>query len=66
MSDTLIDKLKACGMKPHILEQFNALDWKDLEELECDGSLLFPAKLQRLKKSGEFESIDVKVRVPSD
>lgn len=50
----------------HVAAQLMGRSWKDCEVAEHAGYLLFPEKIHKRTKGGEFESVDVMLRVPRD
>ena len=50
--------------KAHLLEQLTTKKWEELEVLEHYGYLLFPETLYKRGKGGEFDKLEIMMRVP--
>lgn len=63
---SLSDRFKLPDSPPHVVEQLLEKDWGELEVLEVEGYLLFPAEIHKRRADGSFETIPVRLRVPRE
>lgn len=54
------------GSQSHVIEQLLGKDWGELEVLEYEGRMLFPAEIHKIKKNGTFETVPVRLQVPRE
>jgi hypothetical protein len=71
MSKSIVERLKESGAPENVVDQLSGMTWDQVVELESGGErkathLLFPAKLQQLKRGGGFESKSVLLRIPRE
>lgn len=59
----LVDSKKNVPL--NVVDAISNMSWEKLDELS-DGSLLFPATIQKRKSGGEWESVPVRLRVPRE
>lgn len=62
----LREKFSLPDSEPHVVEQLLEKDWGEMEVLESQGYLLFPAEIHKRKKDGSFEAIPVLMRIPKE